>query len=42
MEYEIYLFCSGAGTLTVFLIIFYHLITEFKLQEQAQPAPTPK
>jgi hypothetical protein len=27
MEYELYYYCTGMGTLLIFLIIFYHAIS---------------
>jgi hypothetical protein len=30
MEYELYLYCTGMGTLIIFLIILYHMLTEDK------------
>lgn len=38
MEYELYLYCTGMGTLIIFLIILYHLMGEEKGQQnEIQP-----
>ena len=38
MEYELYIYCTGMGTLIIFLIILYHLMGEEKGQQnEIQP-----
>jgi hypothetical protein len=36
MEYEIYKYCTGMGTLIILLIIFYHFIGDDKRGRQEQ------
>jgi uncharacterized membrane protein YukC len=42
MEYEIYKYCTGMGTLIILLIIFYHFLGDDKhgRQEQVQTSKT--
>jgi len=34
MEYELYFYCTGMGTLLIFLIILYHALNDEKGQNQ--------
>lgn len=36
MEYELYLYCTGMGTVIIFLIILYHWLGEEKHAIQPQ------
>ena len=40
MEYELYLYCTGMGTLIIVLILLYHLLgNDDKANHQQLPEP---
>jgi hypothetical protein len=37
MEYELYIYCTGMGTLIIALILFYHLLGNHDKHQQQVP-----
>ena len=43
MEYELYLYCTGMGTLIIFLILIYHCLgNDDKIEPEQLEATSPK
>lgn len=41
MEYELYLYCTGMGTLIIFLIVLYHCLGNEEKQVEPIPSQAP-